>query len=257
MFIGPHLTQNQIAYKGVNRTHRILIFSVESRIIRIRLFTYKRVFYQKTLLLQNRKISNDHHWNGHDYKKFASIIVDYTKKILYSENTFEPTDHVMDLGCGDGCVTASVAQKVPHGKVVGIDFSPDMIKVAKETYSPNHFPNLEFRVGDIRHLPTDLQLQQFHKIISSFCLHWISDHHHVLCQVQRALQPGGYFWCFFPCKLPNYFNKATHEVNFSTKWKNYLKDYDGNILWILDGLPQRVFNLKGEIDAKEWKKKIF
>ncbi len=58
----------------------------------------------------------------------------------------------MDVGCGDGKVTAEIARAVPHGSVVGTDASAEMIGFASETFSPKQNPNLEFHVMDAREI---------------------------------------------------------------------------------------------------------
>ena len=45
-------------------------------------------------------------------------------------------EHVLDVGCGDGKVTAEIATAVPRGLVIGMDASAEMIAFAKKTFPP-------------------------------------------------------------------------------------------------------------------------
>lgn len=58
----------------------------------------------------------------------------------------EPTDHILDIGCGDGPLTEHIASLVPQGSVLGLDASPSMIKTAQEEHSS--LPNISFQVAD-------------------------------------------------------------------------------------------------------------
>ena len=67
---------------------------------------------------------------------------------LLQELTLQGTERVLDLGCGDGVVTAWLAARVPHGSVVGIDKSASMIAKAQQLQGPN----LAFRVMPMERL---------------------------------------------------------------------------------------------------------
>lgn len=71
----------------------------------------------------------------------------------------------MDIGCADGRVTAHIAKNlVPEGSVLGIDASPEMIKLAKASFSKKEFANLDFK-----RLPIEkLKVRKQFEIIVSF-----------------------------------------------------------------------------------------
>ena len=94
---------------------------------------------------------------------------------------------VLDIGCGDGKLTAALAQKVRRGRVVGIDSSPQMIALARQTHQPFH-PNLTFEIIDATALPFR---EEFHLVFSTSALHWVKDHLAVLQGIRRALKPRG------------------------------------------------------------------
>lgn len=91
---------------------------------------------------------------------------------------------VLDLGCGDGVLTARLAALVPRGFVLGIDASLAMIRTAGRLPAPG----LSFELKDINQLD---YCGQFDLIYSNATLHWILDHQKLLAAVHRALKPGG------------------------------------------------------------------
>ncbi|MBP7826645.1 MAG: methyltransferase domain-containing protein [Verrucomicrobia bacterium] len=98
------------------------------------------------------------------------------------------TERVLDVGCGDGWVTAQIAQRVPHGRVVGVDISADMIRHARATFPSARFPNLHFQEMDAR----NLQFREaFEVVLSNAALHWVDDHPAFLRGAAACLAPGG------------------------------------------------------------------
>ncbi|KKY27517.1 putative methyltransferase type 11 [Diplodia seriata] len=114
-----------------------------------------------------------------EYNTAASFVPQLTKTVL-SYLSPDPTDHILDIGCGDGPLTAHLASLVPQGSVLGLDASPSMIQTAQEEHAS--LPNISFRVADCSDLPTsapDLfttttpSFPPFTKIFSNAALHWI------------------------------------------------------------------------------------
>lgn len=97
-------------------------------------------------------------------------------------------ESILDIGCGDGKVTARIAGCVPKGSVVGIDSSPAMIELSSSTYPKAEYPNLDFRLLDAEALD---YTNAFDVVFSNAVLHWVSNHEAVLEGIYRALKPGG------------------------------------------------------------------
>lgn len=93
-------------------------------------------------------------------------------------------ERILDLGCGDGGLTAILANSVPAGSVLGIDSSENMIETAKRHESEN----LHFEKMDI----SDLNFNdEFDMIFSNAALHWVKDHRSLLNNAQKALRKDG------------------------------------------------------------------
>lgn len=96
-------------------------------------------------------------------------------------------ERILDIGCGDGKVSASLAERVPVGTVVGIDSSAEMIRYANDTYR-SRVPRLIFEECDAAKLRFE---NEFDVIFSNAALHWVQDHRAVVQGIARALRPGG------------------------------------------------------------------
>ncbi|MCL2640366.1 MAG: methyltransferase domain-containing protein [Phycisphaerales bacterium] len=129
-------------------------------------------------------------WNPQDYHKHSSQQHHWANQIL-AHLALKGDEAILDVGCGDGKITAQIAQAAPRGRVVGIDNSAEMIAFAQQTFPPDAFAtplNLRFQQADARSLPF---INEFDWVLSFTCLHWVIGHQPVLAGIQRALRPGG------------------------------------------------------------------
>jgi trans-aconitate 2-methyltransferase len=124
-------------------------------------------------------------WNAADYAKHSHGQERWAQELLAGIE-LRTDEAVLDIGCGDGRITAAIAQRVPNGTVLGIDLSADMVQHASDRFGDIH--NLAFQQADARALPFD---SQFTLVYSNATLHWVRDHRPVLTGVSRALKPGG------------------------------------------------------------------
>jgi arsenite methyltransferase len=97
---------------------------------------------------------------------------------------------VMDLGCGAGFDCFLAARKVgPKGKVIGVDMTPEMVQKARENAKIGGFDNVEFRLGEIEHLPAPDNSVDV--IISNCVINLVPDKAQVFREAFRVLKPGG------------------------------------------------------------------
>ena len=97
-------------------------------------------------------------------------------------------EHVLDVGCGDGKVTAEIARMLPVGSATGVDASRHMIQFARKTFPAGKHPNLKFQVMDACRLTFP---HKFDCIFSNAALHWVEDHQAFLGAAASILKPGG------------------------------------------------------------------
>ena len=126
-------------------------------------------------------------WNPNDYHQHSSQQQKWARDIL-DKLALTGHEQILDIGCGDGKITAEVARCVPNGLAVGLDSSAEMIEFARQSFPADTLPRLRFEQGDARQLEF---VEQFDGVISFACLHWILDHRPVLAGIHRALRPSG------------------------------------------------------------------
>ncbi|MBW1837168.1 MAG: arsenite methyltransferase [Deltaproteobacteria bacterium] len=97
---------------------------------------------------------------------------------------------LVDLGSGGGFDCFLAAKKVGEtGKVIGVDMTPDMISKANENVLKTEFKNVEFRLGEIEHLPVADAVADI--IISNCVINLSPDKLSVYKEAFRVLKPGG------------------------------------------------------------------
>ena len=126
-------------------------------------------------------------WNAAEYARRSGLQEAMAAEVLALLN-LAGAERVLDIGCGDGKITAEVAARVPRGAVVGVDSSQDMIALASSHFGPAVRPNLGFEVADARRLSFR---EEFDLIISFNALHWVSEQDAALRAIRSAMKPAG------------------------------------------------------------------
>ncbi len=124
-----------------------------------------------------------HEFDGKKYEKASAHQREWGEKLI-SELNLIGTEHILDLGCGDGTITAELANLVPKGRVIGIDASHGMIDTAIQKLKPN----LRFVLMDINNLNFT---NEFDIVFSNAALHWVKNHNLLLKNIMKALKPEG------------------------------------------------------------------
>lgn len=178
-------------------------------------------------------------WDPAKYAEFGNYrdrpYFDLTARILIDE-----ARHVVDLGCGPGDLTATLADRWPGAEVVGIDLSEAMLGKAAEVAAAR--PNLSFALTDIAHwMPsprTDV-------VVTNAALQWVPDHRELLARWLEALRPGAWF----ALQVPGNFNSPSHtlmrEIAESARW---LEALDG-VLRHEDAVAEPAEYLRTMLDA--------
>ena len=97
---------------------------------------------------------------------------------------------VLDLGSGAGFDSFLAARQVePTGRVIGVDMTPTMISKARENAAKGNFANVEFRLGEIEHMP--LADNTVDAIISNCVINLSPSKQQVFHEAWRVLKSGG------------------------------------------------------------------
>lgn len=104
--------------------------------------------------------------------------------------SLHPGEVVLDLGSGGGLDCFLAAKKVGgSGYVIGVDMTPDMLDKARTNLMKLEMPNVEFRLGEIEHLP--VQDNSVDVVISNCVINLSPDKPQVFREIFRVLRSGG------------------------------------------------------------------
>ena len=99
-------------------------------------------------------------------------------------------DTVLDLGSGGGIDVFRASKLVgERGKVIGLDATPEMVFRARETAKKHGYQNVEFRLGEIEHMP--LESNSIDLVISNCVLNLVPDKRLAFNEIYRVLRAGG------------------------------------------------------------------
>jgi trans-aconitate 2-methyltransferase len=126
-------------------------------------------------------------WNALGYEKISALQQAMAAEVLATLD-LRGAKRIVDLGCGNGRITAAIASRLPGASVLGIDVSREMIAYAQEHFGVNAFPNLGFAVEDICKVAFQ---SEFDTVLSFNALHWIPDQGAALATIYRAMREGG------------------------------------------------------------------
>lgn len=185
-------------------------------------------------------------WDG-DYYKENSKEQESSAFDALIDYKFRGDEQVLDIGCGDGKITAAIAREVPKGSVIGLDFSADMIRVCNEQYSD--ISNLKFFVADAANFSVD---QKFDLVTSFFTLHWVKNQAAALETAAGLLKPGGTVVIRMAGQAPSPIGKAFEQLAAIEPWKAHFSNtplhyYPGSEEFYKKKLNELGFS---QIDAK-------
>jgi trans-aconitate 2-methyltransferase len=126
-------------------------------------------------------------WHASDYYSQSSLQQAMAQEQI-GRLALEGNERILDIGCGDGKVTAAIAARVPRGSVLGVDPSRDMVAFASSHFGPPAHANLRFEVADARALPFR---DEFDLVVSFNVLHWVPEQAAALASIRAALKATG------------------------------------------------------------------
>jgi SAM-dependent methyltransferase len=134
-------------------------------------------------------------WDGHEGAHWAAHADQYDLGIavhqdhLFRAAALTPTDHVIDIGCGNGASSLAAAETVVEGSVLGVDLSSPMLDVAAERARRAGLDNIEFLQADAQVHPFEPEATDV--VISRFGAMFFADLVAAYANLAGALRPGG------------------------------------------------------------------
>ena len=161
-------------------------------------------------------------WNAPGYDKVSGLQQAMAKEVLSLLN-LKGAERVLDLGCGQGKVTAEIAARVPQGSVLGVDASREMIDFASRHFGPDVYRNLRFEANDIRRLSFQ---GEFDVVVSFNALHWIPQQNEALRSIRSAMKSDGMAQLrLVPAGSRKSLEDVIEETRRSAGWARYFEGF--------------------------------
>jgi trans-aconitate 2-methyltransferase len=202
-------------------------------------------------------------WNPNQYQKFASErdrpFFDLLARVEKPE-----AQHVADLGCGTGSLTAKLLEKFPNASIIGVDSSAQMLKKSATLKNSR----LEFVLADLSAWQPEKKLDV---IVSNAALQWLEDHETLIPNLANLLEPGGILAVQMPINFEQPSHTILHDLTNSETWKPHLTAFSSKLrapkpaTWYIQTLRSLGFKvdawettyhhvLQGENTVLEWVK---
>jgi ubiquinone/menaquinone biosynthesis C-methylase UbiE len=131
---------------------------------------------------------------------------------------------VLDVGCGDGVITAEMAKRTPNGFVLGVDWSPQVVMQARLQFPEEIYNNLRFLQADARKLK--FEEESFDVVVSRACLHYFTHPGQAFPAIAGKLKPGGLMKisCLGKGNAIG-INEALQDLIKTPTWVKYFADF--------------------------------
>ena len=162
-------------------------------------------------------------WNPEDYAQNSDAQLKWAQSLKQNID-LQNYRSILDVGCGDGKITADFAATLPQSEILGVDSSSAMVDYARKKYPQSQYPNLNFKCVDARALNFQ---SEFDLVFSNATLHWVDNHLAFLKGANSALEDRGRL--IISCGGKG--NAASilqvfAELTASETWNSYFTDFD-------------------------------
>jgi len=143
-------------------------------------------------------------WDPEQYEKFSNYRQRPFADLVSRVGAIAP-HVVVDLGCGPGLLTISLARRWPDARVIGVDSSVEMLDQARRN---NRADRVEWVRGDVEAWDPEQVGAPIDVITTNALLQWVPSHRELIPGWIRALAPGGWF----AMQVPGNFNAPSHAL---------------------------------------------
>lgn len=159
------------------------------------------------------------HWDAELYKKNSILLQQTSALDLIKKLDINQYEHILDIGCGDGKISAHLANIALSGSVEGFDLSQEMIHLARSEFK--NCTNLFLSVGNAESFNYE---KQFDWVMSFFCLQWVTDKKKTFKQIFKHLKPNGNIAIITTDRNP-YLLQKRHTLIQKNEFKEYFIGY--------------------------------
>ncbi len=136
----------------------------------------------------NNKIRRRFSESAKRYDLFSGLHRDIADKLLAQVIKAPRPSALLDVGCGTGYLTALLKDHFPQCKIIGLDFSQEMLKVARSKYA-----DIAWVLADGNNLP--FSDGRFDILISNLAYQWMGNLARAFTEARRVLAPDGILAC--------------------------------------------------------------
>lgn len=167
-------------------------------------------------------------WKPEIYSKLSIAQKNSALKIL-KVLKIKKNAHILDVGCGDGKISAKLSKIAKNGFVLGLDKSPEMISYSIENYKNEQHPNLNFYLEDAQEISFN---EMFDLVFSSFSLQWFKDKNLFFKKAYDALRENGQMCIVTPLGISPELEYATKVVIENPSWSPFYQNFHPNWYFI-------------------------
>lgn len=184
---------------------------------------FKKLLFAGCLFfIQHNLRADTSYWNDHIVRSYVhnselqrrwawSFLAPHLQKLKGDEQ-------ILDIGCGDGKITADISKFIPGGHITGIDPSNDMLIWAKKQYCELEYPNVSFEDGGF----LEYNLTNTFDIVFSNCaLQHCPNQKLAIQNAAELLKPNGKLLILIPALDNSAWIKARKTLQASPKWARY------------------------------------
>ena len=181
-------------------------------------------------------------WDAAQYAKFSQERSRPFADLLARVHR-EKAGVIVDLGCGTGQLTRTLAERWPDAVVTGVDSSPQMLEKARPLEIPGR---LDFVLADVASWSADRPLDL---MVSNAALHWVGDHAGLLSRLAGMLAPGGTLAVQMPDRFHTPAQLAIEETVADPRWRSRLegvglhRESVAPLLWYVSRLHELAFRV--------------
>lgn len=159
-------------------------------------------------------------------KEYASLAPNYDRRWSFYINAtlretlkrldINPTDRILDIGCGTGSLLQAITEGYPLVKVVGVDLSIEMLKIARN----KQIKDSALIASQAKCLP--FRSNSFDVVVSCNAFHYLRKPEKCLVEIARVLKPQGRIvitdWCddYIACRFCDLFLRVFNRAHFKT-----------------------------------------
>src|SRR5689334_11471243 len=122
-------------------------------------------------------------WDGRSYDRVSGPMAEMAAPVL-DRLPLRGDETVIDAGCGSGRVTEALVERLPRGRVIGVDVSASMVEAARARLDGR----ADLHVADLSTMDLGLRADA---ILSTATFHWIADHDALFARLRAHLRDGG------------------------------------------------------------------